>query len=639
MVSSGFLGSWIEDKALEKISCDVLVVGGGGAGLRAALAAHECGCEVVLATRGLLGSSGVTAVACSDRMAFHATLPATEPGGFWNWAHHADDIFRIGGEVSDPSLAEILARESAAAFDYLDQAGVPWSRDEHGIPRQFVTDGSKYARACYTGPYTANDIHAALLAQLHDTRIRAIEHCFVADLVLDPSREEVLGAIAFNEGDFRRMLIQAGSVVLATGGAGAVFARSVYPPGMTGDGYALALRAGAELVNMEFIQLGLCSVATGLACSGSFMRALPRIVDSSGNELLGELQQSSRSEIPALSLLFDKGASWPISVEHPSHRIDLVVARTQARGKKTFLDFTANPALLDGMRLPSSVDKWYKRNTVVRNAHQMNPLARLQAINPESIEWLRNRGVDLVAGDRIEIEPFIQHFQGGIRIRTDSMTSIQGLFAAGECAGGQHGANRPGGSALLDSQVFGALAGSKAAEYAKRGASHGIPHSTTREVFSQCFSPYLSSAIEMALPSLQDVQLSLQAAAGVIRTADGLGAAIDRIEQQKQGRPSFDALAPTQQLEARNAMLVGLSVLRSARLREESRGPHLRFASKDAMEPMPRDSKFSWKMTSSHWRADTSLLDVGWTPIRLPNRRCEMGSSVSVARNVPGGMT
>ncbi|MBC7317086.1 MAG: FAD-binding protein, partial [Chloroflexi bacterium] len=208
--------------------------------------------RILLATKGALGQSGVTATACSDRMAFHATLPTTEPGGPEAWRHHAEDIYRLGGEVSDADLAEILARHAAEAFDYLDRLGVPWVRTADGTVDQFVTDGSRYARACYTGPYTARHIEEALLKRLGALPIEVMEHTMVGELLREPGTGRVIGAALIHEGSGAIEGIGANAVILATGGAGQIFAENVYPPDCTGDGFALAYRAGAELVNLEF---------------------------------------------------------------------------------------------------------------------------------------------------------------------------------------------------------------------------------------------------------------------------------------------------------------------------------------------------------------------------------------------------
>jgi len=273
---------------MQEYSCDVLIIGGGGAALRAALeiVEKEPSARVILVTKGKLGKSGVTATACSDRMAFHATLPFTEPQGEDNWRYHADDIYRIGGYVSDEDLAQILAKNSKEAFEYLDSLGVPWVKKE-GRPEQFVTDGSKYARACYTGPYTANHIEEALIERIKTTSIKVLEDIMLVDLILSSSMDRVVGAFGLDIKD-NLVLFKAKTTILATGGAGEVFEINVYPDGMTGDGYAMAYRAGAELVNMEFIQIGLSSVKTKLACSGSMMRALPRLINDEGKEFLAD---------------------------------------------------------------------------------------------------------------------------------------------------------------------------------------------------------------------------------------------------------------------------------------------------------------------------------------------------------------
>ncbi|MDW7675224.1 MAG: FAD-binding protein, partial [Bacillota bacterium] len=182
---------------MKKITCDILVVGGGGGGLRAALAAVEENpkLKVVLATKGALGKSGVTALACSDRMAFHATLGHTEPQEEGSWKHHAKDIYEIGGKVSDGSLAEILARQAEDAFNYLDHLGVPFVK-RNGLADQFITDGSDFPRACYTGPKTAVHIEEALVKELKTKNIEVIEYCMVAKLLTD--KNSVVGAIALD---------------------------------------------------------------------------------------------------------------------------------------------------------------------------------------------------------------------------------------------------------------------------------------------------------------------------------------------------------------------------------------------------------------------------------------------------------
>lgn len=407
----------------KRYSCDVLVVGGGGAGLRAAIASKEFNPEgrVILVTKGKLPKSGVTATACSDRMAFQATLPYTQPGGEEAWRYHADDIYRLGGYVSDRDLAEILAKNSHDALTYLDKLGVPFIRKDGRID-QFMTDGSSYARACYTGPNTAIDIEQALIKRLRRLDIQVIEEHMIVDLITSQDNEgrkgnngekrnkRVVGAAGLFMGEQLFSIFEAGAVILATGGAGECYRVNVFPPGMTGDGYALAYRVGAELVNMEFIQIGLCSVMTKLACSGSMMRAIPSVVNDKGEEFLGRyFPQRAPSPNVICNNIFAKGASWPVSYESSAKIIDIAVFKEIARGRKVYLDYSWNPVGFDYNQLSIEVKSWYdsridySQYADFEKNRNKSPFYRLKLLNPGIINWLGHRGIDLLAGDKEDV--------------------------------------------------------------------------------------------------------------------------------------------------------------------------------------------------------------------------------------------
>ena len=473
---------------MRSISCDVLIVGGGCAALRAAIAAKESapGLKVALAVKGKLGASGVTANAYSDRMAFHAALDYTEPKGD-AWRYHADDIYRIGGMVSDVSLAEVLAKGGKEAFEYLDGLGVPFVK-KNGIADQFVTDGSEFARACYTGPRTAGDIEDALLRRFMTLAIDAFDYTAVHELVVKSGR--IAGALAIDTRaktpDAAVVAFTAPAVILATGGAGLIYKHHVFPAGMTGDGQAMAFEAGAELVNMEFIQIGIASTRTRFNCSGSMMRAIPRLVNEAGEEFLGRYTGAGAQASGRFDVLFKKGASWPVSYEHDTHIIDIAVYRERQAGRKVYLDYARNPEGFSFDALAPELRARYVkevRNDMGEDARRRSPFMRLAEINPDSIEWFKGRGIDLAKGQPIEVDECAQHFQGGVKIDTQAATAVAGLYAAGEAAGGQHGANRPGGNALLDCQVFGKIAGLAAAGYAS-SAGRKRPVSLAGEVKS-----------------------------------------------------------------------------------------------------------------------------------------------------------
>jgi len=585
---------------VREIVCDVLIIGGGGAALRAACAAREMAPQLrtVLVTKGKLGQSGVTATACSDRMAFHATLETTEPGGPDAWRYHADDIYRIGGYVSDADLAEILARNGADAFHYLDRLGVPFVRRSDGAVDQFVTDGSRYARACYTGPYTANHIEEALVRRARELKLDVWEHHMATDLLPAPDRKYIAGALVVDTHTEERVLFRAKAAVLATGGAGQAFAVNVFPPDCTGDGYVLAYRAGAELVNMEFIQIGLSSVQTKLACSGSMMRALPRLINDQGVQFLSHYFPSCTPLGQVYTVLFRKGASWPVSNEEPSRIIDIAVHYERAKGRRVYLDYGTNPVGLDWDALGPELRSWYHDTKGVALSDpriRNSPLRRLEAINRPAVDWLKERGIDLEAGDQIEIAPATQHFQGGVKIRKQADTTLPGLFAAGEVAGGQHGANRPGGNALLDCQVFGRIAGESAAERAL-----GLPE--IAEIDPQALGQAQAvleklTGQEERLPASQFracLQRIVSRAAGVVRTEAGLRAGLQELGELRCQGLHEDERGLAYAVESANLLEVAQLVLTAALARDESRGPHLRFAQDGDTEPIPRDEE-GWR--------------------------------------------
>ncbi|RKY65599.1 MAG: succinate dehydrogenase [Candidatus Latescibacterota bacterium] len=582
--------------------CDVLVVGGGGAAIRAAIAAKEANprAKVVLITKGEFGKSGVTATACSDRMAFHATLAYTEPGTQDNWRYHAEDIYRIGGCVSDWNLAVILAQNSGAAFEYLDGLGVPFVKRPDGRADQFVTDGSRYARACYTGPKTANHIEEALVKKIKTMDVEIFDHLMLTELITSEDGRRVIGAFGLNTEaaesleDRGLCLFQAKAAVMATGGAGGAFRVNVYPPGMTGDGYAAAYRAGAELVNMEFIQIGLSSVKTKLACSGSMMRAIPRFVNESGEEFLAKYFPPDTSYEELYNTVFEKGASWPVSNEHRSNLIDIAVFKEINSGHNVYLDYSENPSGFDFDSLSQTNRGRYQAEIKARvssGERNRSPFDRLREINPDSIEWLKEHDLDLARGEKVELAPAIQHFQGGIKISPEARTSLGGLYAAGECAGGQHGANRPGGNALMDSQVFGKIAGSQAAREAETIRLPEVPR-----VLIQQQRHKLEQLLDMtrglaAGEARMEVQEILSRVASVVRTDQGLTEGLAQLELLRSKGLHADQNGLAFALETLSIFDVAEMVMRSARMRRESRGPHLFFSCPDDEQPLTRDDQ------------------------------------------------
>ena len=609
---------------MKMIDCDILVVGSGGAALRAAIAAKEAepDLSVLVATKGKPGKSGVTANSCSDRMAFHATLPTTEPGGEDAWTYHADDIYRIGGKVSDKNLADTLAKNAADAYTFLERVGVPFVK-KNGCPDQFVTDGSEYARACYTGPRTAVHIENALVTHFKTLDIGVLEYAMVVRLV--HSGEHLAGVVALDTGEKdpgkAAFLIRTPSVIITTGGGGMIYEHNVFPGGMTGDGFAMAYEAGAELVNMEFVQIGIASTKTKFNCSGSMMRALPRLVNSDGEEFLAKYFPAGTSVADIANTVFKKGASWPVSYEHKTHVIDIALYKEWKAGRRTFLDFGRNPAGFSFDWLTEENQARYRREMTTdlgEAARNASPLARLREINQPSIDWFAEYGIDLTKGDLIEVAACAQHFQGGIKIDAQAHTTIPFVWAAGETAGGQHGANRPGGNALLDCQVFGRIAGEAAAAQVKAlknqrtEVSEAMDEGALRAAVEGVLEELVRSA-DNEMPAMEFrrvLQVLTEGGAGIVRTEAGLREALSQLEKCKTHGFAMGEKAPAYFFENKSLLLTAEAVLRAALLREESRGPHLRFAGDDDNTPIPR-KEGTWEKYIVIRRGDGTMeLDV-----------------------------
>jgi len=599
---------------MKKLSADILIIGAGGAGLRAALSAHEKNpnLKITIISRGKAGHHGTTAIACSDRMAFHASLPSTESEtDAGAWVDHAKDIYEGGGYVSDPNLADILAKNSADAFDQLQKLGVPFICDEKKRPLQFITDGSKFARACYTGPYTARDIQRALLSAVKNTRIELIDNLVLASILKD-TNGVVAGALCVSEADDEWVTIYSKAVIIATGGPGGLFESNVFPERMDPSPWFAAIRSGATLINLEFIQFGLSSTKTSLACSGSLMRALPNLI-ADDSDLLYDVKKLAPGRNP-LELLFNKGSSWPISSESESRAIDIAVWNARCEIKSIYLDFRSNSELLNVPdNLPETVKNWYSERGIelIRDRRVISPYERLKAINPDVIDWFRDRGVDL-ENEPLEICHAAQHFQGGILIDTHAGTGVDGLYACGEAAGGQHGANRPGGNSLLDTQVMGHIAGTEAASYAEKIPHIGIPKSVDDEIaaldsmFSNPDGLEPSEIINIVRRNLS-VNLSLKRSSERLNDAEEIFGYLFTCGVKKDTSSRVENLinngssSRVEYLTAISSMVIGLALTRSAKARDESRGPHFYFVNESDLEPAPRNDPSGRFWSAVHW--------------------------------------
>lgn len=514
---------------MNTLDCDVLIVGGGAAGSRAAREAKRSqpDLKVMLAVAGSYGSSGSTNLIASESLGISAPFDYMKDGDSPDVFYR--DILETGAGLSDPALARIVADEACARVEELVALGVLFDRGESGIV-QCRLSGCTKARSLTCGGSTGREIVRVLKAENQRLGVDILEEVRVVDLVRD-EQGSVCGVLAMTGQE--PIFIGAGAVVLASGGAGRVFRHHVNPPSLEGDGWSMAYRAGARLVNMEFFQVGPAVFNAPLAfiIHSHMWRLRPRLRNIRGEDFLPRYCPAGVDPGEVLDL---KAMSYPFSV------------RTNAK----YMDIAIFKEIMSGRGTPSG-GVWFDVTHVDRKT--------LEARAPITYETLRRAGIDL-ARDRIEIGPVVQNFNGGILIDADGFAGVEGLYAAGEATGGVHGADRPGGNNLIDTQVFGYRAGRAAARFA---AARRI-RKTVRPVVLASFRPApLSQEHQELLRRSADLYY---AHLTIVRTQQGLQEVLDFNDRH---RHSADP-------RVENRLTVGTLIAAAALARKESRGTHYR---------------------------------------------------------------
>ncbi len=526
---------------------DVLVIGCGGAGCRAAIEAKELGVDVTLVCKGCLGASGCTPHSASEWMAYGVALGIGDPRD--SPEEHFKDIVHTGAYVCDQVLARIIAYEAVDRFYDLVKWGVNFLKDERGRWLQVMSDGATYPRACGTGADTGKRIMQALKRRIEELNITVFEDMMIVDLL--EHHGVVYGALGIHVGSLEPMIFLAKSTIVATGGIGQLFMHNVYPQGMTGDGYAMALRAGAKLVNMEFMQIGPCVInPVKFDVGGILWRLGPKLYNRDQEEFLRRYLPSGITVEKVYKL---KSVTFPFTTRNPSGLIDVACFTEICEGRGTpdnciYFDLTHVP--------PNEIEE--------------------KAAIP--FKFFLEHGID-IRKQPLKIAPAVQHMNGGILINERAETSLIGLYAAGEVAGGQHGADRPGGNSLTDCQVFGARAGKYAAERAKKIAIG----SEWREIAERVLASINGMAKLKGPHRISDLKGKLRKLmwynVTVIRSKNSLIMALDTLHRYRKYANSeiyVDEEDLLSALELRNMVEVAFAIITSALTREESRGGHYR---------------------------------------------------------------
>ena len=530
---------------MERKACDILILGGGGAALYAAVHAYDANPQlnIIVASKGLIGKSGCTRMVQGG---YNVALHSDD-----SFDKHYDDTLRGGGLINNQELAWTLVTQAPERiFELENSYGCYFDRNPDGTIHQRALAGQSFNRTVHRGDLTGIELMSRLSEQILVRNIALMNEVRGIDLLFDRTGTRVAGAILLDFHSGETFAINAKAVLLATGGAAPLYRLTPASLEKSGDGLAMAYRAGAEFVDMEMMQFH----PTGLIAGDTVMTGtvLEEGLRGAGGHLLNALGERYMQRYDPQKL--ERSTRDRVS---RSSFIEVRAGRGSPAGG-VFLDVRH----LGKDFLMKSSPGMYKRCLTI--------------------------GYDM-AKDLIQVTP-TSHFQmGGIRIDPRCRTSLKGLFAAGEDAGGVHGANRLGGNGVAESMVFGAIAGDELAAYASGTtlAEPDIPRALTgatptAEPRGKDANPF---AIRAELGNIAWEHL------GIIRSAESLkiaAAALERLEEQLRQVPipvraTSDA-ALHERMNVENLIVVARLIHASASLRTESRGSHFR---EDFPDPNP----------------------------------------------------
>ena len=527
----------MHDLPLEHLDADILIIGAGGAGLLAAVHAHERSkkLRIVIAVKGILGQSGCTRMVQGG---YNAVLNPAD-----SLEKHFDDTMKGGAYINNRDLAWTLVKEAPDRIIELEnRIGCLFDRNPDGTIHQKPFAGQSFDRTVHKGDLTGIEIMSNLRDYILEADIRVLQETRGLDLL--PSNGCIGGALLLNIRTGRMIAVRARATLLATGGGATMYRISSPSLEKSGDGMAMAFRAGAKFVDMEMLQFhptGLLvgnSIATGGLLEEGLRGAGAYLFNGLGERYMQrydpqKMERATRDVISRSSYLEimagrgTQGGGVHIDVSHLDH------------------DFVA------------------------RSFHGM-------------VERCRDYGFDLVH-DRVEVSPSAHYQMGGVAMNVDCRTNLECLFVAGEDGGGVHGANRLGGNGVADSIVFGARAGDSMAAFVEGREVPAISGSQLRELASKWTRPLDNAPGESIFELRSELEDVMWEKVGVVRNGTDLAVAIDALVELKAraaqaAAPGEAASNPAwnEIMDLLNLCVNGEMVARAALLRTESRGAHYR---------------------------------------------------------------
>jgi succinate dehydrogenase / fumarate reductase, flavoprotein subunit len=564
----------------ETHSHDVLVVGAGGAGLRAAIEAANAGARVGLVCKSLLGKAH-TVMAEGGVAAALANVDDRD-----NWRVHFADTMRGGQYMNNWRMAELHAKEAPDRVKELEAWGAVFDRTSDGRILQRNFGGHKYPRLAHVGDRTGLEMIRTLQDHALHLGIDVHMECTVIDLFKDGDR--ISGALAYDRERGRFRLFESKAIVLATGGIGRAFHITSNSWEYTGDGQSLAYRAGAALQDMEFVQFHPTGMVWPPSVRGILVTEGVRgeggiLVNREGRRFMFDdipdnyrSQTADNEEEGWRYVQGDKNARRPPELLTRDHVARCIMREVrEGRGSPhggVFLDISWIKAKI--ANAPEHI-----RKKLPSMYHQFKQLA----------------DIDITA-EPMEVGPTTHYVMGGISVDGDTqMSTVPGLFAAGEAAAGLHGANRLGGNSLSDLLVFGKIAGEHAAKYASGAAAAHVPADSAERSARNALEPFGRDsggpAHEGAYQVQHALQEMMQELVGIVRreeemqqALEGLAALRNRaarvsVPGNREYNPGWHTA-----LDLQNLLTVAEAVTRSALERKESRGGHFRedFPEKDS---------------------------------------------------------
>ena len=516
---------------------DVLIIGAGGAGLRAAIEALAQGARVGLVCKSLLGKAH-TVMAEGGIAAAFGNVDKSD-----DWRTHFRDTMRGGKFLNNWRMAQLHAEEAPERVRELEQWGALFDRTADGQILQRAFGGHTFKRLCHVGDRTGLELIRTLQDRGVQQGIDVFMECTITRLIKDGDR--VSGAFGYWREQGRFVTFKAKSIVMATGGIGKAWKITSNSWEYTADGMALAYEVGAELLDMEFVQFHPTGMVWPPGVQGILVTEAVRgeggkLTNNRGERFM-EKYDSKRMELSTRDVV-----ARAIYTE-------VKEGRGSVHGG-AYLDISHQPADYVRKKLPSMY-------------HQFKELA----------------DVDITTGP-MEVGPTCHYMMGGIRVDAETgQSTVPGLFAAGEAAAGLHGANRLGGNSLSDLLVFGKRAGKAAADYAKSVQTGALDSAQLQDAEREMLAPFERSQGEFPYEIHRDLQDFMQSLVGIFRTEGDLQKALGELEKLK---PRLDRMRadgsrmfnPGWHLtrDLRSMVLIAEAVTRSALARRESRGAHSR---------------------------------------------------------------